>query len=80
MSGLRLRGELGDQVLFTLLGLGLGSLVFLLHFVAQVGFPLTQSGIGLHVAAAKNLGLGLQLGSDGIQLRLPLLVTLARFG
>ena len=41
VAGLRLRAQLGDQVLLTLLCQGLGSLVFLLHFLAQLGFQLT---------------------------------------
>ena len=69
------------QVLLTLLRFGLGSLVLLLHFLAQAGFQLAESRLGLHLAAAENLlGLGLQLGLDGVQFHLPLLVTLARFG
>jgi hypothetical protein len=49
LVGLHLRGQLGDQGLLTLLGLRLGSLVLLLHFLAQAAFQLTQSmltGIG----------------------------------
>src|SRR6185369_2987463 len=80
-AGFRLRAQLGDQVLLTLLRHGWGSLLFLLYFLANAGFLLTQSGLGLGVAAANGfLGLGLELGPDGVQLRLPLLVTLARFG
>jgi hypothetical protein len=49
LVGLYLRGQLGNQGLLTLPGLGLGSLLLLLHFLAQAGFEVTQStqtGIG----------------------------------
>ena len=42
-AGLRLCGQPGDKGLLTLLSLDLGSLLFILHFLAQAGFQFMRS-------------------------------------
>ena len=80
LAGFRLRGQLGDVVLFALLGLNQSSFVFLLHLFVQMGFQITQTRVGLDLLRAKSLfDLGLGLRADGVQFRLPLLVALASF-
>jgi len=72
----RLRGQLGDQVLLTLLGPGLDSFFLLLHFLAQPGFQLTQGSLGLRASPTDNfLGLVIERRLDTVQLGLPFLVS-----
>ena len=76
---LGLGGQLGAQVLLTLLGVGAGRVVLLLHFLPKVRFQRPETGFRLHVAAAKNLIIqGLQFGAGSVQLHLPLLIALER--
>src|SRR5215471_17477549 len=57
-----LRRHLGNQVSFTLLSQLLVFFLALLHFLAQAGFELVKSGLGIGLASAQSLFvLGLQL-------------------
>ena len=67
-----------DQFLLPPAGTGLSCFFFLLEFLAQAGFKVTQAGLGFHVAAAKGFfGLSLGFRAKGVQFHLPLLVALA---
>jgi len=55
LLSLCLCGQLGDQILLTLLGLGSGSVIFLQHFLAKVCFQRPETSFCFRLAAAKNL-------------------------
>src|SRR5262249_42546359 len=54
LASLGLRIELGDQVLFMLLSLGEGKLLFFLDFLAELGLLLLQAGLGFDLMAPQN--------------------------